>query len=218
MTNARIVLVDDHPLVLQGFKVTLESIDGIEIVGTADNAEDGEATILDTKPDVALLDIMLPGKSGLELMRQLKEKLPELQVIFITASDSDLYLVEALRQGAAGYLSKDSSRDLIELAIRGALVEGVMLAAPLVSKAFGSISQAASSLKRPGSKTMVELTTREIDVLRLISQGKSDKVIREELASNEHEIREHVLSLRKKLGTKDRLTTALQGMRLGLVE
>jgi DNA-binding NarL/FixJ family response regulator len=218
MKNVSVVLVDDHPMILQGFKAMLESIDGLEVAGTADNAEDGKSVIAESKPDVALLDIMLPGVSGLELLKQLKETVPDLQVIFITASDSDLYLVEALRYGAAGFLSKDSSRELIELSIRGAMAEGVTLSAPLVKKAFGAISTAASSLKGPGNKTMAELTTREIDVLRLISQGKSDNAIREELASSDREIREHVLSLRKKLGTKDRLTTALQGMRLGLVE
>ena len=217
MKPIKIVLVDDHPLVLQGFKVTLDNLDAMEVVGTADNAEDGERVILETKPDVALLDIMLPGISGLQLMKQLKDNLPALHVVFMTASDSDLYLVEALRYGAAGYLSKDSSVELIELTIRGALAEGVVLGAPLVSKAFSMISEAASSLRNPGKQTLMDMTTKEIDVLRMISQGKSDRQIREELASDDHQVREYVLSLRKKLGTKDRLTTALEGMRLGLV-
>ncbi len=217
MKPIKVVLVDDHPLVLQGFEATLDNLDAMEVVGTAGNAEDGERVILETKPDVALLDIMLPGVSGLQLMKQLKDKLPTLEVVFMTASDSDLYLVEALRYGAAGYLSKDSSVELIELTVRAALARGVVLGAPLVSKAFGLLSGAASSLRNPGKQTLTEMTTKEIDVLRMISQGKSDKQIREELASNEQQVREYVLSLRKKLGTKDRITTALEGMRLGLV-
>ncbi|MCA9776719.1 MAG: response regulator transcription factor [Candidatus Eremiobacteraeota bacterium] len=218
MKTMKVVLVDDHPLVLQGFKATLDSIDGMEVVGVADNAKTGEEVIEKHNPDVALLDIMLPGNSGLDLMKSLQEKLPDLKVIFITASDSDLYLVEALRYGAAGFLSKDSSKDLIELSIRGALAGGVILAAPLVGKAFGAIAQAAPQVRKPGSASMVDLSTREIDVLRLVAQGKSDNQIRKELNLGEHEIKEYVLTLRKKLGTKDRLTTALQGVRLGLVE
>lgn len=218
MANIKVVIVDDHPLVLQGFKATIDSIEGMEVAGVADNAKTGEQAIEEHNPDVALLDIMLPGKSGLELMKSLQEKLPDLKVIFITASDSDLYLVESLRYGAAGYLSKDSSKELIELSIRGALAGGVILAAPLVNKAFGAISQAAPQVRKPGTASMVELSTREIDVLRLVAQGKSDNQIRKELNLGEHEIKEYNLSIRKKLGTKDRLTTALQGVRLGMVE
>ena len=142
----------------------------------------------DWKIDLVILDIMLPGHSGLDLMKSLQEKIPDLKVIFITASDSDLYLVESLRYGAAGYLSKDSSKELIELSIRGALAGGVILAAPLVNKAFGAISQAASQVRAPGSAAMVELSTREIDVLRLVAQGKSDNQIRKDLNLGEHEI------------------------------
>ena len=126
--------------------------------------------------------------------------------------------MESLRYGAAGYLSKDSSKELIELSIRGALAGGVILAAPLVNKAFGAISQAAPQVRKPGSASMVELSTREIDVLRLVAQGKSDNQIRKDLNLGEHEIKEYNLTIRKKLGTKDRLTTALQGVRMGLVE
>jgi len=218
MANIKVVIVDDHPLVLQGFKATIDSIEGMEVAGVGDNAETGKQVIEEQSPDIALLDIMLPGYSGLDLMKTLQEKNPGLKVIFITASDSDLYLVESLRYGAAGYLSKDSSKELIELSIRGALAGGVILAAPLVNKAFGAISQAAPQVRKPGSASMVELSTREIDVLRLVAQGKSDNQIRKDLNLGEHEIKEYNLTIRKKLGTKDRLTTALQGVRMGLVE
>ena len=217
MANIKVVIVDDHPLVLQGFKATIDSIEGMEVAGVGDNAETGKQVIEEQSPDIALLDIMLPGYSGLDLMKTLQEKNPGLKVIFITASDSDLYLVESLRYGAAGYLSKDSSKELIELS-RGALAGGVILAAPLVNKAFGAISQAAPQVRKPGSASMVELSTREIDVLRLVAQGKSDNQIRKDLNLGEHEIKEYNLTIRKKLGTKDRLTTALQGVRMGLVE
>lgn len=222
MNKIRVVLVDDHPVILQGFKAMLESLDGIEVVGVSDNGPDGVAMILKEKPDVALLDIMLPGVSGLEVMRQLKEQLPALRVIFITSSDSDLYLVEALRLGAAGFLTKDSSRLLMHHAVHGAMQSGVTLAAELVDKAFGAIARAAVNLGKPkasgGLPSVAELTIREIDVLRLIAQGKTNVAIAKALSLSDEAVKIHVQSIMTKLGTRQRIEAALQGMRLGLVE
>lgn len=200
----------------------LESLEGIEVVGVSDSGPGGMELILKEKPDVALLDIMLPGVSGLELMKQLKEELGNLRVILITASDSDLYLVEALRQGAAGFLTKDSSRLLLHHAIHGAMQQGVTLAADLVDKAFGAIARAAVNLGKPkeagGLPSVVELTTKEIDVLRLIAQGKTNVAIAKALSLADETVKIHVQSIMNKLGTRQRIEAALQGMRLGLVE
>lgn len=222
MKNIRVVLVDDHPVILQGFKAMLESMDGIEVAGVSDNGVDGLAMILKEKPDVALMDIMLPGSSGLEVMRQLKEQLPALRVVLITASDSDLYLVEALRYGAAGFLTKDSSRLLLQYAVHGAMESGVMLAAELVDKAFGAIARAAVNLGKPkeagGLPSVIELTTREIDVLRLIAQGKTNAAIGKALSMADETVKTHVQAIMSKLGVRDRIGAAVQGVRLGLVE
>lgn len=200
----------------------LESMDGIEVAGVADNGSAGLEMILKEKPDVALMDIMLPGISGLEVLRQLKKELPELRVVLITASDSDLYLVEALRYGAAGFLTKDSSKMLVQYALHGAMQSGVMLAAELVDKAFGAIARAAVNLGKPkasgGLPSVVEMTTREIDVLRLIAQGKTNAAIGKTLSMADETVKGHVQSIMSKLGTRDRIQAAVQGMRLGLVE
>lgn len=90
MKQIRVVLVDDHPVILQGFKAMLESMEGVEVAGVSDNGPEGMELILAEDPDVALLDIMLPGYSGLDVMKKLKEQKPDLRVIFITGSDSDL--------------------------------------------------------------------------------------------------------------------------------
>jgi DNA-binding NarL/FixJ family response regulator len=145
-----------------------------------------------------------------------------LNVILITASDSDLYLVEALRYGARGFLTKDSSRLLVQHAVHGAMQSGVMLSSVLVDKAFGAIARAAVNLGRPkesqGLPSMVELTTREIDVLRQIAKGKTNAAIGKELSMSDEQVKTHVQSLMGKIGARDRITAALQGMRLGLVE
>lgn len=222
MKNIRVALVDDHPVILQGFKAMLESMDGIEVVGVSDSGTEGMELILKEKPDVALMDIMLPGINGLEVMRQLKEQLPDLRVVLITASDSDLYLVEALKYGASGFLTKDSSRLLVQHAVHGATQEGVMLSAVLVEKAFGAIARAATGLgpgaEKGGMPSVVDLTNREIDVLRSMAQGKTTRRICKDLSLSEEIVKTDTQSLMGKLGVRDKTQAALQGMRLGLVE
>ena len=135
--QVKLVIVDDHPVVLQGLKFMLSEAEGIEVVGQATSGDEALEVIPKLAPDVVLMDVRLPGMNGLEVMRRLKEQM-EVAVILITVSDSDLYLVEALRWGASGYLTKDSSRDLISHAIRAAmqggttlLMLGVQAAAPI---------------------------------------------------------------------------------------
>ena len=115
-----IVVVDDHPMILAGLKAMIDNIEGFKVVATSDDGEKALEVIEKEKPDVALLDVRLPNLNGLEAMRRLKQSLPDLHVILITASNSDLYLVEALRYGASGYLTKDSSPDLIKHTVMSA--------------------------------------------------------------------------------------------------
>lgn len=218
----RVALVDDHPVILQGLKAMLESMDGIQVVGAYEDGHQAVEKILEEKPDVALMDVRLPGLNGLEAMRRLKEKLPDLQVILITVSDSDLYLVEALRFGASGYLTKDSSKSLIHHAIQASMSGGTTVSSLLVGKAFGAIARAAVNLGKPKTDEdlppLVELTPRELDVLRLVSKGMTNRAICKELCLAEVTIKKHVQSIMGKMGVRDRTQAALRGVRLGLID
>lgn len=218
-----IVLVDDHPMILDGLKAMIESIDEFEVVATSKDGAKAVDIILEKKPTVALIDVRLPGLNGLEAMRRLKEELPDLAVILITASDSDLYLVEALRYGASGYLTKNSSRELIRHAVFSALSGGTTITSALVDKAFGALARAAVNLARPDLGVedlpdLVELTPRELDVLMRVAQGKTNRDIAGELHLAEVTIKKHVQSILEKMGVRDRTQAALRGVRLGLVD
>ena len=181
-----IVIVDDHPMILAGIKAMVESIEDLNVVGTSDDGAAGVELILEKKPDVALLDVRLPNLNGLEALRRLKEKIPELVVILITASESDLYLVEALRYGASGYLTKDSSRELIRHTVRAALAGGTTISAALMDKAFGLIARSAVNLATPNLgddelPDLVDLTPRELDVLMRLAKGKTNRAIAKDL-------------------------------------
>jgi len=218
-----IVIVDDHPMILAGIKAMVESIEDLNVVGTSDDGAAGVELILEKKPDVALLDVRLPNLNGLEALRRLKEKIPELVVILITASESDLYLVEALRYGASGYLTKDSSRELIRHTVRAALAGGTTISAALMDKAFGLIARSAVNLATPNLgddelPDLVDLTPRELDVLMRLAKGKTNRAIAKDLHLAEVTIKKHVQSILEKMGVRDRTQAALRGVRLGLID
>ncbi|MGE0494202.1 MAG: response regulator [Vulcanimicrobiota bacterium] len=222
MKDVKLVIVDDHPVVLQGLKHMMNEADGIEVVGQANSGDEALDKIPKWKPDVVLMDVRLPGMNGLEVMRRLKEQMRDLHIILITVSDSDLYLVEALRWGASGYLSKDSSKELISHAVKAAVQGGTTLAQPLVDKGFGAIARSAVNLGKPKDDeslpSLVELTPRELDVLRLVSEGKTNRTIAGELSLAEVTVKKHVQSILSKLGVRDRTQAALRGVRLALID
>ena len=200
----------------------LSSLPDIEVVGEARSGQEAIDRALEVVPDVLLMDVRLPELNGLEAMRRLREKMPDVKVVFITVSDSDLYLVEALRWGANGYLTKGSSRDLIGDAIRGSVRGGCTLSESLVQKAFGAIARAAVNLGKPDIEgelpPIVELTPRELDVLRLVAKGMTNRSICKDLNLAEVTIKKHVQSIMSKMGVRDRTQAALRGVRLGLID
>ena len=156
-------------------------MDDIEVVGEAVTGADAIEKTGELSPDVLLMDVRLPELNGLEAMRRLRETDPEIKVVFITVSDSDLYLVEALRWGANGYLTKDSSQNLIGNAIRSATMGGCLISESLLNKAFGAVARAAVNLGKPAIEgelpPIVQLTPRELDVLRLVAKGMTLSLI-----------------------------------------
>ena len=218
-----IVVVDDHPMILAGLKAMIDNIEGFKVVATSDDGEKALEVIEKEKPDVALLDVRLPNLNGLEAMRRLKQSLPDLHVILITASNSDLYLVEALRYGASGYLTKDSSPDLIKHTVMSALAGGTTINTALIDKAFGLIARSAVNLAKPNLgdndlPDLVDLTPRELDVLMRLASGKTNKGIAKDLHLAEVTVKKHVQSILEKMGVRDRTQAALRGVRLGLID
>jgi DNA-binding NarL/FixJ family response regulator len=218
----KVLVVDDHPVILQGLQGMLSGLGDVEVIGEATSGTQAIEKALELRPDVLLMDVRLPALNGLEAMRRLRESSPEIKVVFITASDSDLYLVEALRWGANGYLTKDSSKELIGNAIRSSMMGGCLLSESLLNKAFGAIARAAVNLGKPDIEgelpPIVQLTPRELDVLRLVAMGMTNRSICRELNLAEVTIKKHVQSVMGKMGVKDRTQAALRGVRLGLIE
>ncbi len=206
----RVLVVDDHEIVREGMKLLLSEEADLELIGEAASAQEAlkQAEIL--HPDVVLMDLMLPDSNGIEVTKQLKQRYPNTQVIILTGSFGDeLRVREALQAGAIGYLLKDVLRSDLVAAIKRA-ASGKTTLHP---EAQEQLMQVMVEEKAPH----LDLTEREIDVLKLIGQGNSNKKIAVLLDLSEGTVKGYVSTILDKLGLADRTQAALYAVKHGLV-
>jgi DNA-binding NarL/FixJ family response regulator len=213
MTNPiRILVADDHPVVRDGLVAMLDTQPDFVVAGQASTGTDviRQAMLLD--PDVVLLDLEMPDMDGVEALRQLRAVRPETQVIVFTAFDTDELIVGAVQAGAQGYLLKGAPRDEIFQAIRVVAAGGSLLQPVVASKLMQHISRAD---ERPAAEP---LTDREMQVLGLLSQGKSNKEIAAALSISERTAKFHVSSIMGKLRAGNRTEAVTIAAQRGLVK
>jgi DNA-binding NarL/FixJ family response regulator len=174
MCPIRITLNDDHPLVLAGMKALLQDVQGIEIVGEATDGCTALDIIRQTLPDIAILDISLPGMSGLDVARAVSNELPQVHLLALTVHEDHAYVQPMLQAGARGYLLKRSAADELERAVRAIASGGLYLDPAIAEKALPSPSSEHASA---GNRAASALTSRESEVIRLIAQGFSNKEV-----------------------------------------
>ena len=205
----RVLIVDDHAVVREGLRSFLELQEGLKVVGeAADGAEAVEAAA-QLRPDVVLMDLVMPRMDGVEAMRQLRERVPAARVIVLTSFLDDDRLLPAVRAGAAGYLLKNAQPQELARAIRTAH-DGEALLDPAVAARL--VDALASG--EPDDR-YEELTPREREVLELIGRGYSNKRIAVELGAAEKTVKNHVSHVLAKLGVADRTQAALYASRVG---
>jgi DNA-binding NarL/FixJ family response regulator len=213
MTNPiRILVADDHPVVRDGLVAILDTQPDFVVAGQASTGTDviRQATLLD--PDVVLLDLEMPDMDGVQALRQLRAIRPETQVIIFTAFDTDELIVGAVQAGAQGYLLKGAPRDEIFQAIRVVAAGGSLLQPVVASKLMQHISKADEQLAAE------PLTDREMQVLDLLTQGKSNKEIAAALSISERTAKFHVSSIMGKLSAGNRTEAVTIAAQRGLVK
>jgi NarL family two-component system response regulator LiaR len=206
----RVLIADDHAVVRQGLRTFLELQDEIEVVG---EAADGEAAVAETerlKPDVALMDLVMPRLSGEKAIRRIAEASPATRVVVLTSFAEDDKLFPAVRAGAAGYLLKDVQPRALVDAIRGADAGDTILHPTVAARLVEEVAGRPPAPRSP-------LTERELEVLVLITRGKANKLIALELGVSERTVKTHVSHILGKLGLSDRTQAALWAVREGLV-
>jgi DNA-binding NarL/FixJ family response regulator len=210
----RIVLVEDQLLVRRGIKSLLELAGDIVVVADVGTADEGVAAIRAHHPDVALLDVRMPGKSGIELLRELRasEELPP--TILLTTFDDDEALIDGIKAGARGFLLKDISLEMLTAAIRGVAAGETAIRPAITEHVLRGLDrmrpEASESRESPE-----RLTKRELDVLRLLAGGYSNREISEALGTVEGTVKNHASSILAKLGVRDRTRAVLKALELG---
>jgi DNA-binding NarL/FixJ family response regulator len=210
--SIRVLLVDDHAVVREGLRTFLELQDGIEVVGEAADGEEAIAQAERLRPDVILMDLVMPKLDGVGAMRVLRRTLPASRVIVLTSFAQDDRLMPAVQAGAAGYLLKNVEPKELARAVRAAHVGEAMLDPVVAARLVDAIANPPGAL---GGDTE-HLTRREREVLDLIAKGFSNKRIAFELGIAEKTVKTHVGHLLAKLGVADRTQAALHAVRAGL--
>ncbi len=209
----RLMIVDDHAVVREGLRAFLGLQEDVEIVG---EAADGTAAIEQAellRPDVILMDLVMPRLDGVSAMRELRARLPACRVIVLTSFLDDDRLLPAIEAGAAGYLLKDAAPLELARAIRAAHAGEAVIDPTVAARLVRALSERTA----PQADRSSALTKRELEVLALIGQGRSNKRIAFELGISEKTVKAHVGHLLAKLGVSDRTQAALLAVRQGLV-
>ena len=210
--TARLVIVDDHELARAGLRSILAAERGLELVGEAVNGREAVALCRRLRPDLALIDVRMPDMDGLAATRAIKQESPHSAVIVITMHENPDYLFEALRAGAAGYVLKGATGREIITAVRQVLRGERVLNAAVSTQLLHRMAGTTSPTLPPGR----QLTAREIEVLGLLAQGKTNREIGRELHLSLGTVKAHVEHILTKLEVADRTQAAVRAVDLGL--
>ena len=212
----RVLLVDDHDLFRTGLRNLLEEQGDVQIVGECDNGTDALRGVRELAPDVVVMDLNMPGISGVEATRQIAMVAPLTRVVVLTISDQDSDVMDAIIAGACGYLLKDASISELVQGIQAAAVGESLVSPTIASKVLQRV-RASSSSQRDADVIRSELSDREIEVLKLIANGKDNAMIAGELHISPKTVKNHISNILMKLQIENRIQAAVYAVRSGLV-
>jgi DNA-binding NarL/FixJ family response regulator len=213
---ATVLIVDDAELFREALKAAFTQ-EGFEVVAVAADAMSGIDLAREHEPDLVMLDLLMPGMSGLEVVGTIIKASPRSRVVLLTASESAEDLLAAVKAGASGYLTKDTPLPRLASAMRDVIDGGAAISPAMGGKLFSALRDL---LRHSGSKSLrsPELTGREIEILGLVGRGKTSKEIAEELFISENTVRNHVRNILDKLGMKSRFEAVNWAIREGLID
>jgi DNA-binding NarL/FixJ family response regulator len=208
----RVVIADDHPLFRDGLRTMLADHDGLECVGEAATGDEVLACVRDTRPDVVLRDLQMPGLDGIEATRRVVSSAPGTAVLALTMFDDDRSVDAALRAGARGYLLKGATQAELVRAIESVAGGQAILAEPIAGRVLDRLTRPAEEPET----LFPELTAREREVLRLVAEGAPNGRIGRQLGITEKTVRNHLSNILLKLQVTDRTQAALRAREAGL--
>lgn len=219
MKPVRVLICDDQEVVRKGLNIILTDAEGLEVVGLAEDGEDGLQKALTLEPDVVLMDLKMPKLNGIHATRRIVAARPGTKIIILTTFDGDDWLFDAIRAGAAGYLLKDAEGSEIVEAIRGAVMGEVRLDPNIAGKILNEFKRLEQAPPRPQTNVPLpeQLTEREISILREMVRGKSNQEIADTLFLASGTVKNNVSNIMAKLQANDRTQAVLTALRRGIV-
>jgi DNA-binding NarL/FixJ family response regulator len=211
----KILICDDQYVVREGLKAIFETDKGIQVVGTAADGAEALDLIPQLQPDLILMDLKMPVMNGVQATRHIRQKYPNVKILVLTTYDADEWVFDAIRNGAAGYLLKDTQREMLIAAIKDMMAGRTPVDPAIAGKLFTQIVQGTPALQ---STLIDNLTEREKDILRLLGAGLSNADIAARLYFSEGTVRNYISSILDKLGVADRTQAAVLALRCGLAD
>ena len=212
-TKIKILIADDHPVVREGLSAMLSKEKEIQVVGEAENGTEAIRKARELQPDIILMDLRMPEVDGVEAMRQIRVKNPDMKFIVLTTYDNDEYIFKGIEAGARAYLLKDAPREELFKAIR-AVYKGESLIQPAVA---GKVLDRFAELSREAQAPDV-LSERELEVLNLMAKGAANKFIATTLSIGESTVKTHIQSIFQKLRVGDRTEAVTQAIKKGIIK
>jgi DNA-binding NarL/FixJ family response regulator len=212
-----ILLVDDQALFREGLRTLLSVQPDFKVVGEATNGEEAVRLAVMLKPGIILMDLRMPIMDGVTATQRLRDVLPRCKVIVLTTFDDDEFVFDGLRAGAVGYLLKDVSSEKLFEAIRAADRGEYFLLPSITAKVMAEFSRLSRLSPMPVGSLVDPLSTRELEILRLVATGASNREIAESLIIAEGTVKNHLTNILGKLEAKDRMQAVLKAKELGLI-
>jgi DNA-binding NarL/FixJ family response regulator len=214
----RVLIVDDHALFRRGLQMVLRQEDDIDVVGEAGDGHEAVEKAQELMPDVVLMDVRMPGQSGIKATEQIKDLIPHAKILMLTISDEEADLYDAIKAGASGYLLKEISIDEVADAVRSVWSGQSRISPSMASKLLTEFAAMSKRAEERQQLPAPRLTEREMEVLKLVAQGMNNRDIAKELFISENTVKNHIRNILEKLHLHSRMEAVVYAVREKLLE
>jgi DNA-binding NarL/FixJ family response regulator len=211
-TKIKVMIADDHPVVREGLSAMLNKEPDIQVVGEAENGAEAVKKASEFQPEIVLMDLRMPEVDGVEAIRQIRAKNPEMKFIILTTYDNDEYIFKGIEAGARAYLLKDAPREELFKAIRAVHKGESMIQPAVAGRLLDRFSELSRQVQVPDA-----LSERELEVLNLMAKGAVNKLIAASLSIGESTVKTHIQTIFQKLGVSDRTEAVTQAIKKGII-